>query len=241
MQKYTYKEILIGLREEYLKNQAILNKLKTLVNVYPKEKINDYKFHLGINNDKTELMFYIETKKKFLENIMDFINEENANHLFKTPVFWNNNGKYSIGINEFYASIKDSNNLEFDTLVKKLINSNFSNNIYLDHAIESINGHVNFLNITPSGINVISPEYELFYLSLEDRLVLVNDTKSLDYNILTKAMNSSYPSDKFNDYHREIIENTPNLDKDLIIDDNIELTSHEYIISNGKKLILTKK
>lgn len=251
---YTYKEILFGLRHEYLKVQQELAQLKpyTQMDDYLEKKILDFYFELSqCSFEKNpEIYCHFIPKQSCLNKKM------NKFRAFLTGDFprWNskvlsdNNGRYYMANQSFPISIcNDEHGEEFDEMLQKILNSDFANSIYCKCDTEFLGKSYN-LEIKPSNINlfgtisVMDLVCNCRYILCYDAIDIMRHSKNLSIDFINETLNVQFPKEMFSNYHQNIIDNHNVSDKKIrIVDDISNLTMVDFSIEEDEKeIVLTK-
>lgn len=218
---YTFKELLLGLRYEYLNIQNYLNELKkyTMLDI---GGIEDYYFQI-INN---KVVLFIKHKEKNISQI-DFFRNKNNGFVFD---------------NGFNKKIKVTNNSIFSKNLELLLNSRFYNE--LGHTIiYNKDNDLLKLWIYPQAIVLATGFSEEKYIRYEARedIIRMSSFNSFIfredfYNLLQKKI----PKELLNYYHQSIIENSP-FDKNIIAPKIIFNSEYMTLNENGSSLEIKRK
>ena len=237
--------VIIGLRDEYVRNQNRLNALKELVKVDP-EKYSDYYFYLVKNNQRLALYLQLVENKKAKKSLKD---------LFKKPEY-----KSAITLGEDgLASIDNANAIivydqaTFSKITQELLtdsylNGNFSN--------LSVVGRDSLFKIKPDAVTLDSISndnpFSARYISFDDMVQCVYYYPL--YNPMEKKhaeelLFTEIPRENISHIKQSIIDNNPNTSKDIILRDDlifdrsVDRTAklNLEIEDNGQEIILHKK
>ena len=253
---YTYKQILLGLRKEFLEAQKRLDELNKYVFIFDENKVNYY-FNL----------YKSPYEEKAPELTLD-INEQSQNKLlnmmknaygYKRPsraiMLRNNNGDYYpfrpywVRKNDFNISIDPLLKVEFKELVEELLNSDFAKYMTLPTTITAIEAQ-SIPRIVPRSfqLDLLTDKSQILYLGRKDILELAIRKKRnerwepLTQELLDYILEIEFPKDAFPEYHQRIIEESIYDDMEFILCKQIKPKTHErlQVREEGKKLILEK-
>lgn len=197
---YTLLEVIIGLRDEYRNNEALLLKLKNLV--YVKDKnIKDIDFNVICENGKKpDIGFeFIETSK----NTKFKLNKKKTE-----GIVLRSNNSFLVETFKYKGFIKSFP--DFSKGFNQVATSQFSNNISLDLDLNNVK-----LHITPKFIEYVCKNNKFVkYDSKEDIITCFakSDKVSID-TVLSKLMYTTIPRSCFSLYHQNLIDNSESLNK----------------------------
>ena len=241
---YTLKEILFGLRDEYLNITSKIKELENLLQLenssYEKASIMLIKIH---NKEVTKLYCYLYERKNKLEKIIDPILKKLGIYLGDNVfAIEEQNNQYTI---QKHSEII-SNKKEFNEKVIKILNEDFSKNsanIY-DGTVYDYD-YKPFLSVIPGDIYAsTSNEIQLEYIPSRDEFIHIHSFKGkLTKERIENIFNWNFSKNKFPEYYQQIIETSDKINKKLeIIDDhNYSKDISFEIIEEPQKLILKKK
>lgn len=208
--KYSFIEVLLCLREEYLKNELELKKLKELTELCD-EKIADYHFRC-INSYTNSLLLdreIIKSKiKKLIERINGTIDLSTISECKKDK-----SGNYVIKEWDYKVpTILDQ--AAFNEQADKILESDFVKNIS-NRSVPVYKGDVFF---TASVISLERDDYKRLYnyCSYEDILKVKGKTK-LDDADFSYLLNTSVYASTLKDWQREIIDKNYGQIGDIIL------------------------
>ena len=151
---YSFKQILFGLKDEYLLCQERLNSLKMYINL-EENKLRDVRFHLSYeynDGDMIKILCTLYEEKSKLEDKIEKIKLKLGiipDH--KVSYVDNIDGIYTI---EKYSEIIDRNRIQdFDERVFWILNTDFAKNTSFIHIGNGYPG-CPFLSIPPSNIYI---------------------------------------------------------------------------------------
>lgn len=230
---YSYIEILIGLREEYLKNEFELEKLKQYTKLAD-EKIDDYYFRYV----DSHLILDRDIKKSKLEKLMEFINIDKIDLTMIDKCEKDSNGNYVVkkGVYKIPTILNQN---AFNEQVDKILKSSFLENS-TQRAVPISDGNISF---TTSGIYMNRNNYHnrCNYQSRNDIIQVQSSSTITDY-ILFDLLSSQISSSSLNDWQQEVIEKNINQIQEVIYPE-ITTRCHKLNLSidKGKNKILLKK
>lgn len=241
---YTFKQILFGLKDEYLLCQERLNSLKRYINLED-NKLRDVKFHLSYEYndvDSIKILCSLYEEKSKLESKIEGLKYKLGivpDH--KLSYINDIDGIYTI---EQYSEIIDEDKIkDFDERVFWILNTDFSKNASFIHVG---NGYPEcpFLSISPSNIYMS----ECGFASVDFNSIKGNYVNLCSYNgILTEdkircIFDTRFTKKRFTQYYQDLIDNSSCLDKSLEIIGNLGYSKkgNFELIEDSKKLVLRK-
>ena len=241
---YTFKDILFGLRCEYLKLEQQLSELNKYI-LMDDNNIDDMYFHLihSYSGDKVQMLCTIYDKKNKIEKILERIGYYIGicpSH--KVSFVDNMDGVYNI---LDYPFIVDKFRIEeFSQYIYDIFNSEFGKNIKFIHSGIGYD-NLPFLSVHPGYISL----YLNGYVSLEynphkgDYIHLYGYKNGIADEKIDTILNMNFPKGKFPEYYQYLIESYSSMDKEY---DIIGILKHHKkidleIIDEPKKMILRKK
>lgn len=263
---YTYKQILIGLRNEYLIVKNELDELnKYIVNNSQSEY--EYRFRLGIplkygEDEKAKLMLDLTKRKrelfyrlKYIMQVFGIINMkptsikmikyENGMYLPKKDINGNLDKRFKI-------SILPGKEEDFVKRVDTLRDSEFAK--FMHYSEEEL---TNFLLNSNAHIWCTSPNYSqkfsnkeltLKYIGLDDIIELGSvcqhgeTFKPITNEMFQTALNTEISKNAFSDYHRRIIDSSLSSEKEIVFSEDYVPTIHsKFAIEDSKKALVLHK
>lgn len=240
---YYFREVFLGLREEYLKNKLELEKLKKYM-IYDDNKIKDFYFWLfQRNNDLTQLWLYYEEKKKDLLSVLKSVLRV---HGLKTNVCLVdrecdnkslsvvNNSKYNIEIDDNFVEL-------FNDDVEKILQSDFVKHMCFQHFDEKADKS---LDLTLTKLAFGMEEYYFDYFSFGNEMLSVTnsaESKSITVRQILNILDEKIPKSYFSEYHQEVIEKNSNLKEVEFVDDIFNGGYAELEIKEKDGIVLCKK
>lgn len=241
---YKFKDILFGLRSEYLMLEQQLSELKKYI-LMEKYNIEDVYFHLmsGYEDESVRMLCAIYDRKNKIEEILEKIKIQ-LGILPDEKVSYVNNvdGMYNI---EKCPKIVDSfRKEEFSNSVFNILNSEIGRNIKFIHSGIGYDDKP-FLSVHPGYISL----YLNGYVSLEfnphkgDFIHMYGYKGMVTREKIDTILNVDFPKKKFPEYYQNIIENSSSIGKEYDVVGDIEYCKKVdfEIIDESKKLVLRKK
>lgn len=263
---YTYRQILIGLRNEFLEFQKKLDKLKELSVVFGKD---DYYYNLYKTPYSTELPELVVDKriKEYAPKTVGAL----IYHLFfynqptRTTMLRDNNGNYfpqringndKIKKNQFAIFPRYENNEEFIKLANEILDSDFANMMQLNSNLSSVVSEPIIFKKTPKIVPTISnfgfalctgnSRFEYFgrkdILEFSSVKMLNGELNPLTQEHLDLVSCIEFPKDAFSSYHQNIIDRSLDDDRPIVLtEEYIPKTFTRFELQDSpKQLVLTK-
>ena len=217
---YTYKQLLLALREEILKNKILLDELNNLVTI--EKNVGSYHFDDLLKNDLNGtyniklVINEIEKRKSALKKLFNKITNYKfaraSTNKFQTYLVVNNDDEYTFKLEHsnnlekhYFGKIKITDKEKFKSIMNELNNSKLSNirqkGIHMDKNIYI--GISNYIEIM-SGIN------SAHYVDSMDCLSI--DLNNIDFDEL---LNTKISSDLLDNEVIDIIETSTYKDSDI--------------------------
>ena len=249
METYLFKDILFALREEYLKNEELLEQLRNYVLVLDK-KVCGYDFSLSQYSvlKKPELIIEIEKQQsrieKFVENFIKQFGYDKKNN---SLILFSNNGDAFVqdSLNLVISNSSSCNNSKsFYESVKEILNNQFSLNIYSTFMnFEDETDLISRLNTTQEGIELFwytkssMTQKKCLYQTKKD--ILSFSSPFISNSFIKSVLNKEVPKNILPDFHQKIIEQ---YNKNKPIEINDSGNSKDFcIIEDDKKIVLQRK
>ena len=240
---YTLKEIIFGLRKEYLKNVNDLDSLKPLC-FASKSKINDYRFEIFQLNFKSPDLYCVVNKKKKLLERLTFVDCDN---IYNTAICLKNGSDYLLYSNQknvFPVVISHINQDDFKSRSYRILHSDFTKKIKTKSisfwALDMVgffkceHNYLNFQLFFDALYDDDSKRINILYYPRED-VILIEGVKDLleeVYNVNDKADSNIVFNDELIErllnvrvskevvprYHRDLIENMSDTSKNVIVE-----------------------
>lgn len=237
--EYTYKDILVGFRNEYLKISKKLQELEKYIEILDDELA---KVLILLNDDNSMISVYFYEKEHYIIGaIMEIENElgmpvyylQNIQNDYKDDdiyLFKNNLKHYHIiikRIEEFNNKLLELLGSNFALAMKPNIIGDFEKNGYqLKYGYNSLS-------------QISSKEFisEIAYYKSHDFIKILHHGP-LTNDLFQEELSRKYNASSFNEYQRNIIES--NMGKDIILYDDERIGSNFKINDEDKKIILTR-
>lgn len=179
---YYLKDIILGLRNEYLKNQKELAILKKCL-VYNTNKVKDIKPFIKINNEIIKILITVEERQnvlkmalKNIEKIFNNIEKDNTLEIQK-----NSNNEHFIKNNCFDVEVIESYQNKFEEAIKNLQENKVALNIGSYSKAYLKDGLACHLEINPNytTFTVFDEDYFTLcnYKPITDELIIKTDSK----------------------------------------------------------------
>lgn len=253
---YTYKQILIGLRNEFLEAQRKLDELESSLIVLGG---NSDEYYFNLYKALYTNCFPEMALEKKIKNTNRLLNMLRNMYGYRKPtralVVKDNNGfyylyrPYRFKKNDFNVVINPNSKVEFRELIEELLNSDFAKFMTFDHMITAINSTA-IPRIEPKSFqfDLHTDKSHLSYLGRKDILEFSSVRRKtekwepLTQEHLDVVSKIEFPKDSFSKYHQTIIEKGMNDDKELVLDDEYIPSKHTKLKINedGKKLVLSR-
>ena len=243
-EKYTFKQILFGLKEEYLLIQEQLSTLKKYIDL-EENNLRDIEFSLSSNYDdnKIKLLCTLYDKISFLEARLEEIK-------IKLGIFPNYRISYINEIEDRYSIekypeiINDKKNQEFSQSVFYILNTDFAKNAKFIYYGTGYSG-IPFLSISPSSIYINESNYiSVDFIPTKGNYINLYSYKGrLTEEKIKEVFNISFSKQRFPKYYQNLINNSTSFDKSLEIIGDLGYSKKGKfeLIEDSKKLILKKK
>lgn len=251
---YYLREIIFGLKDEYLKHKNQMELLNHLVSVEDtKNKLKNFEFFIiQCKSLDPELFCSFVLKLNILQQLVYHFGKKNErNDLGKGFSRCNFDDKNDLRLNYCGITLIGQSE-EFKAKINEIFNSPFVQNININGmsdvlTIASLLG----LSLWHTGIEFSTTEgkYLNYFLEANKHIIEIRKDKSnLTSNDLMYMLNTKFPKGEFSEYHREIIESNPDSTKEVEIIDGPLLSENGYaeleLLEKGiltKKLVLAKR
>lgn len=238
---YYLREIILGLREEYLKNKISLENLKKHI-IIDDKKINNIDFKIFKDKEnRLSLFCYLEKRQNVINKLFNSLN--NIDDMGYIIEILKDSEYYGIKPME---GIKVDNLLEFRKESEKIINSDFNKNIQLQlfdlmSADRNYDLLINAHKIEVKCYNKLVSD--ISYLQNKDVITVSAVSVGKNSNIsIHRALNLEVPKDLLNDYYIDLIDSTPIAFKNVYIEPYMNsLESIELNISENNSGVVLKK
>lgn len=212
---YYLKEIILGLKDEYVKYQKQLQELKQYTQIIDKNTLDDFYFWLfqSSKDEKPELECVIEKKKNRMQCLIEDIQKTRGSFIYgkgRHECYFNNNGQTII--NDGKISIYGLSP-EFCQQVKAILTSSFANEIFLENIPVIGNDGNPFLSINQSFIRYLYSVDSNSHVSLECRpelqttkIYIGKYDSIISEEIINTILYSKFSKNSFSKYHQKIID-----------------------------------
>ena len=239
--EYSFKDILSGLRQEYINMKIRLKNLQKEFKILDTEIS---KVLVLLNNDTSGITSYFYNKKHLIDASINIIKKLDVLKFKLENLKMDNNIKsiYYFQNDLLHYHVIIENIHDFMDQTELILNSSFIGMMKPSNKHIVYNGQDYSLNV---GYNNLSQEKDEFklgissinYYPLKD-FVKFDYLDKLDVAELNHELNIKYPKTLFNDNQREVIEKHK---KDIIVLDK-EQNTHEFkILEEEQRLVLIKR
>lgn len=235
---YKLREVILGLRGEYQKNQEKLNELKKYAGIYDK-RVSDIDFWVFMGYENPVLCCTHTVKRNRLQQ-----------------AYWNRFGIRGLEISDVYRDYRNhylidgyyksgvNNHEKFHECATDIMSSDFVNNIQVKFRGEINDGNYNFdmrgnyigYHDDYAGFGYDS-KYDQIYLNVYDK-----NKSYIDKDYVEKLLEVPIPIEKLPQYHRDIIEQSNSAKKMTCVQDCplIEENSCYLIYESPDQVVLKK-
>ena len=253
---YTYKQILIGLRDECLEAKAKLDKLKEHVFIFDKNQ-EDYYFNL-YNSPYDKHLPELTLDRDIPQTKLRYIINGLTCNRKPTRVFMaqDNNGRYHAIRPHYYKKgdfnviVKPLSENEFKELVEELLNSDYAQFMTLPKQIKSVDEtpYPRIVNKSFS-FDLVAEKGQLEYEGRKDLITFSSirqpqrKWEPLTQDYLNYLSQIEFPKELFPEYHQSLIDKKVDDDRPLILFDEYQPSLHTdfKIMEEEKKLVLVKQ
>lgn len=249
MEAYSYKQILLSLREEYLKNQKRLNALKKYISLDTKKQFEEYDFYV-FNEGRDKYLELALTERqsaivKLIESISNKIVGDDEKKTINIAHEFNGEMRYLTIPNSKNYSINDFNSLMADA--DKILGCEFVQKI--SNPRIRLEDKDFILKINPANIAITTGEHivdyvpaRLLYTPTNDQLSIIAFDDPLYMEHINNIFNRRIPAELLGEYHRSIIEKSESKDKELSIQGvSLSKVPQYYNVIEGKNSVLLKR
>ena len=252
MQYYKFKQIILGLRNEYKKNEKALEDLK---NYLPgeEEDIKNYNFYSFKHNNDRYVQLLLEKKQsmilKLLSYIQNMIITSNKSRVITIEKGIKNGDKKLIVPNDDIDSLSDTERNSFYQAVNNILSSEFFESLTDTHIKQKEDWFR--LDISPEKIigttiggTIVYPPTGVIYSSKLDQMIITAYEEEIMLEELYNIFNINLDKSLFNKGQREIIESSPDFNKELVVNGST-LTRNSQFFSfedeDDKTVVLQRK
>lgn len=234
---YYLKEVLLGLREEYLKNEEKLRKLKSYV-ICEDDRVEDFYFWLFKNLDKIEFWIDYEPQKNRLDavkKILDMDNRDDFGLLFRdktTHEIQIKHNKYHTELNPIFIE-------QLDQDMDKILETDF---------VKEGQSGSDKICCALSCMEINKPNFNFSYYAQMNEHIYLSANHFITKNFVQDVLATQIPRNYFPEYHQYLIERQEVADKEIEITDkflgfktaNLEIQENDPI-NHGRILISKRK
>lgn len=231
---YTYKEILLGLRDEFIDTESKLRELKdySLAN---RKYVSSYHYRLSqtssdylpelrvnVTRRQSELM----RKLRRLLQRFTYYNDPSSALMVKS----NNGIYYPLAGEPFKLGVNPKYKEEFERLATELLESRFANEMNFGE-VKSTSGEHHETIATrwyepKLRLNRERSVAIVDYHGRTDRLKFAGSPNMpLTQELLDEIMATEFPKDNFSEYHQQLIESNPDKDRPVLLPEGYEPTT----------------
>lgn len=224
--KYSAKEILLGLRDEFLLIQERLNEVDEFLD-YDRDKYNIESYLLG-NNTSSYLL-------KLCPKNRDIFDKMNLRVARLSRVSKQVNGLYGlVDFEDRKVTIKPSKQQDFDYFIRKITNYNL--NLLNDKIVTN-------LKIMPSLLEMnIKNNSFLRYWSIDDTVEFIDCNNNLTSQQINKMLSYTYDDVVLSTRAKEIINNNKNSSKKIVLKEGKFKHSESFsLIERPKTFVLRRE
>lgn len=244
---YTYKQLLLALREQIIKNRILLKELNDLVEI--EKNVGSYHFDDRLRddvNDTYNIKLIIDeiqkrqsSLKKIFNKLTNYKFARASINKFQTYFVVNNNDEYNFELEHsynlekhYFGTIKITDKEKFNSIMSELNNSKLSNisekGIHVDKNL--------YIGIS-SFIEIMSGLNSVHYVDSMDCINISLNDKNFE-----EILNTKISSDLLDDEVIELIETSSYNDSDIEFVEGKKRNNNYYkFIENEKKLVLEQK
>lgn len=267
---FYFREILLGMREEYKKNQQILEELTHLVEVRGDYRPSDFIFSLYQNDcfpdELSKSIIYCDfyrRKTNFQKLISLFQDVTGLSHPDFGACVKDKNGKYHLDYTRDSVRIKDGKNDEFDIIAQKILNTEYAQKAAtgeillpdgkLDIGHRCICLNQNFSDTHHQDTEYYLPTDTMYLYNVEICLDKYDKRSDCYYSnlqisnefvnekMIQSVLNQKIEKSKIPLYHQKIFENNSNTGKILTFHDNSQIKACKVKIEENANEIAFQK
>lgn len=250
---YELREIIFGLRSEYLKNKEKLRILRTLCTSHDK-RVKDFLFSVwqetGMNPEL--ICEFIQNENKLCSKLKELMRLQVIGKT-STICTKDNNDRYYIMNPNYNASIIAGLEKEFNLLVKEILNSDFIKNIKINELSSGISFNDSkvhaSLRTTQELIDFsiykessFFDTFSSFYISNSDIISILSQRGRISPSQLENIFSIKFSKANFSKYHQEVIESNKSSQKNIVFEDSdINRIRTDFSIEEYEKEFVLKK
>ncbi len=201
---YYLKDIILGLRNEYLKNEELLNKLKEYI-AYDSKKVS-LKPKIYLNSIYAKVIIEIEQKQLFLQQLFNYLNKKDiirvVSNLYSESYIENN--KYNIQVKERFQN-------DFNNIINKIKKSESVYNIGFSKIAFQEGSYTKELIIKPDATEFTIRDQEnytnLQYNPADDEIIIkTNYPQETTYHDIKNILKIAIPKEEILLYNQKVID-----------------------------------
>lgn len=250
---YTYKQILLGLRNECLEAQRKLDELRDYVFVFDKNKDSYYfnlydspydkklpELTLDRSIPKNTLLKIIESLTSHRKPVRVFMAQDNNREYHAIRPQWFSKGDFTIAVDPLRRK-------EFAELAEELLNSDYAKQMTLKEQIKAIDAE-SIPRLVPRSyeFDLRAKKGQLEYAGREDILTFasIREPKGrwepLTQDYLDYLTSIEFPKDAFPQYHQTAIDKVLDDDRPIVLAEEYkpQIRADFKITGDAKKLVL---
>lgn len=227
MEYYRLREVILGLRNEYKKNEERLEALKKYIIVNDDVTLDEFDFYSFANDKNKYIELIIRAKQSFIVSLLERLQNKliKKDNMRQIPISrgYNEDYNYLVLPEEVIYRIDQDKECDLYSEADKLLRNEFITNV-TGRKIYVPEADLN-LSISPSGIIARTEHHEtsyppagFIYSAKGDRMLITAYEDYLYNEHINNIFNIRIPSDNFNKTTREIIESNPNIYKELVLE-----------------------
>lgn len=241
---YSFKDILIAFRTEYLNIKNELSIIKEDIKIIDSSL---QKTLVLLEPETSSIVFYfLEKEKMILEKLFSIENK------LGIPIYNLENINYDSSVKEIFHLKNDINHyhlvieniLDFNKKIINILESDFVKYMKQNQIINIFNNSIinyDYNHLTEESLKNESIIRDFNYYPNKD-FVKINYSKKINQDILYNSiLNTTYSQNLFNDYQRNVIETIKPFDKKIELLDEYSFGLDFSIIEEDKKLILKRQ
>lgn len=247
---YTFEEIILGLRKEYLAHQQALDELKKLCMVDSK-KVQDFRFGVCKEEfqDNPILKCYYDPKMSALQKKIEEYQRRIGYYVCDRHISimaTDNNRYYFLRGEQFPIHIPYLNTGAFYTQATSILNSEFSNKLS-SGLIDNLNGVHGALDIDPQFINFfisqnyILPHSSICFTPYTDSLKVTAYDGDISSAEVSEALQVKFAAEALSPYQLGLLESSPDIKKPFILEKQFKAEKVELFIAEEEKGFVLSK
>ena len=248
---YTLKQVVFGLREEYLYNEKALNSLKKYITLTGDKELKEFDFYEYTRGNNGYIQLVLQERQSAIVRLLQLFqnaiiqqDKEKELHISREL---NGNNNYLILPNNDSYKINDDVANDLYQSVDRLLNSDFVKKISNSYIKD---GDKYSLKLSPERITVSTypghiefPSAGIIYNAKQDQVVITGYEEALMYEQLMNIYNIKVDRDYFSEEQKDIIETSDAYNKDIrIVGNTLDRSSQFYdVIDEDDKTIVLQR